>query len=267
MTRYQATETKNINQSRNLLSSTIKWADIVLERLCPFLPSLGCLKILEIGSAQGRVLIGLSKSGHKSYGVEPYLPAIQVAKQLAIEENVEIFILPGKAEGIPFQSNYFDLVLAFAVMEHVEDLNRSLTEIARVLKPGGLFWFSSASSMCPIQGEISGFPLFGWYPDHLKKKIMIWAKIKRPELIGYTKQPAMHWWTPYIARRKLKAAGFEKVWDRWDLLVPSKNHGFVGIMVLLAKRFYKLRIIGDMISPGCSYAARKRIIKTLEKSS
>jgi 2-polyprenyl-6-hydroxyphenyl methylase/3-demethylubiquinone-9 3-methyltransferase len=267
MTRYQATETKNIIQSRDLLTSAIRWVDIVLERLSPYLSGLGCLKILEIGSAQGRALIGLSKSGHKSYGVEPYLPAIQVARQLAVEENAEIYVIQARAEEIPFQSNYFDLVLAFSVMEHVEDLNTSLTEIARVLKPGGLFWFNSASSMCPIQGEISGFPLFGWYPDHLKKKIMLWAKINRPELIGSTEHPAMHWWTPYNASRRLKAAGFTKVWDRWDLRIPAENHGFLGDMIGYAKRFYLLHIFGDILSSGCSYAARKSIVNKLENGS
>jgi 2-polyprenyl-6-hydroxyphenyl methylase/3-demethylubiquinone-9 3-methyltransferase len=259
MTRNQATEKLDTNQARDYLTPTIKWTDIVLERLCPYLPNSGNLKILEIGSAQGRALIGLSKTGHKSYGIEPYMPAIQVAKQLSIEENIGFDILQGRAEEIPFKSNLFDLVLAFVVMEHVEDLNKSLSEIARVLKPGGLFWFSSASSMCPIQGEIKGFPLFGWYPDRLKKKIMIWAKVKKPELVGFTDHPAMHWWTPFNARRRLRAKGFEKVWDRWDLRLPSENHGYLGVMIRLAKRYYLIRIIGDMISSGCSYAARKSV--------
>lgn len=124
-------------------------------------------------------------------------------------------------------------------------------------KPGGLFWFSSASSICPIQGEISGFPFFGWYPDNIKTKIMIWSKNNHPELIGYTDHPAMHWWTPSNTRRRLKTAGFDKIWDRWDLRHPSEDNGILRIMIGFAKRFNYFRIIGDMISPGCSYAARK----------
>jgi len=53
---------------------------------------------------------------------------------------------------------FFDIVLAMSVKEHVQDLDKALEEIYRVLKPGGLFWFYSPSSMCPFQGEIKGFP-------------------------------------------------------------------------------------------------------------
>jgi SAM-dependent methyltransferase len=260
MTQRQAAETLNISQARDRLSSSIHWSKIVLERLSPYLPSSPCIKILEIGSAQGRALIGLAQAGYDVYGIEPYLPALQVARQLANDENVQIDIREGRAEEIPFQSNLFDLVLAFSVMEHVEDLNKSLFEIVRVLKPGGLFWFSSASSMCPYQSEIKGFPLFGWYPDYLKQKVMKWSKRKHPELIGYTEHPAMHWWTPSNSKRRLKAVGFDKIWDRWELRLPSENHGIFRIMIGLAKRSIILRIMGDMISPGCSYAARKSVI-------
>ena len=38
--------------------------------------------------------------------------------------------------------------------------------------------------MSPFQHEIKSFPLFGWYPDSLKKSIMGWAVRNRPELVG-----------------------------------------------------------------------------------
>lgn len=40
---------------------------------------------------------------------------------------------------IPFASNTFDLVTSFMVMEHVESPVRFLAEIARILKPGGIY--------------------------------------------------------------------------------------------------------------------------------
>jgi SAM-dependent methyltransferase len=40
----------------------------------------------------------------------------------------------------PFPDNYADEILMWHVLEHLPDTTRVLTEIRRVLKPGGVFW-------------------------------------------------------------------------------------------------------------------------------
>ncbi len=45
----------------------------------------------------------------------------------------------GVSENIPFDDNYFDVITSFNSLDHVEDANKSILEIKRVLKPGGLF--------------------------------------------------------------------------------------------------------------------------------
>ncbi|KKQ82697.1 MAG: Methyltransferase type 11 [Parcubacteria group bacterium GW2011_GWB1_38_8] len=47
----------------------------------------------------------------------------------------------GKGEKLEFQDNTFDLVVCNNVLDHVEDANACLTEIHRVLQPGGYFVF------------------------------------------------------------------------------------------------------------------------------
>jgi len=252
----KATETIDLEEAQDRLEISANWAKLVLARLEPYLPA-GKLRILEVGAAQGRALVGLSRLGHEAYGIEPYAPAIKVADMLAAAENVRVDIREGRAEKIPFDARSFDLVLAFAVMEHVQDLEQSLREISRVLKPGGIFWFSSASSMCPRQFEIKGFPLFGWYPDRLKKKIMRWAVEHKPELVGHTENPALHWWTPQNAKRRLHEAGFDQIWDRWDIHLSQEASGWRRIATQYAKRHRIARRLGDLVVPGCSYAARK----------
>lgn len=256
MKTHQATETLTIEQAKRRLESSKLWAKNVLGRLRFLLPERK-LEILEVGSAQGRALIGLVEEGHEVYGVEPYLPAIAIAMELTREIGVEVDIRQGRAENIPFESGKFDLVLAFAVMEHVEDLDMALGEIFRVLKPGGVFWFSSASSMCPIQNEIKGFPLFGWYPDKIKKRIMYWAMENRPELIGCTQHPAINWWTPQKAEKSLKNKGFVKVWDRWDLGEPSEDKKIKQKIIRIISNKKSISLLCDIILPGCSYATQK----------
>ena len=48
----------------------------------------------------------------------------------------------GDIINLPFKENFFDLVVTFEVLEHIEDDKKAFSEIARVLKPSGFFLFS-----------------------------------------------------------------------------------------------------------------------------
>ena len=254
-----ATEKMDLAWAEAQLPETEGWVRKVmgrLQRLALFAPS-DPLDVLEIGSAQGRGLIALSRVGHRASGVEPWTPAIEVARQLARRHNAVLDIREGRCEALPFEGGRFDVVLAFSVLEHVTELDVSLREIARVLKPGGLLYFDSASAMSPFQAEIGFFPLFGWYPDRWKKAIMRWCVTRFPVAINYTQAPALWWWTPGRAHRWLGAAGFDRIWDRWELRVATGTSGWKGALIQVAVAVPGARFLADMLVPHCEYAARK----------
>jgi ubiquinone/menaquinone biosynthesis C-methylase UbiE len=253
----QAAESYTFDEAAAALDETRAWVRAVLGRVEPLLAANGPLDVLEVGCAQGRGLVALAELGHRPYGIDPYEPALEVARELADAQGVSFEVAPGRAEEIPFEDDRFDLVLAFSVMEHVDDLQASLAEIERVLRPGGIFWFNSASAMSPRQAEISHLPLFGWYPDALKRRLMLWARDNRPAWIGHTTRPAVHWWTPRKARAELARAGFGNVWDRWELRSPGDFSGARASVLEAARRYPLVRLAADVVVPGCSYAARK----------
>jgi len=43
------------------------------------------------------------------------------------------------SEDIPFKDNYFDVVCSFNSLDHVEDIEKTISEIKRIIKPGGIF--------------------------------------------------------------------------------------------------------------------------------
>lgn len=257
-TARQAAESLSLEQAYARLPKTEKWLQRILLRLELLLPQGRPLRVLDVGSAQGRALIVLARMGHIPYGVEPCNAAREVAQQLATQEGIEITLLDGVAEKIPYDNDLFDLVLATSVMEHVADLRCSLKEIHRVLRPGGIFWFNSASSLSPRQKEIAGFPFFGWYPDQLKRTVMLWAKTHRPELIGYTEHPAMNWWTPWKASKLLSEAGFVRYWNRWEIRLPAEASSKMEKWALDLLRKRKLaQLVADVVVSECSFAALK----------
>jgi ubiquinone/menaquinone biosynthesis C-methylase UbiE len=61
------------------------------------------------------------------------------------------------AEDIPFDDGYFDFVSSFNSLDHVDDLDRSIGEIARVVKSGGYFMLISDIHSYPTICEPSAF--------------------------------------------------------------------------------------------------------------
>lgn len=63
------------------------------------------------------------------------------------------------AESIPFPDGHFDVVCSFNSLDHVENLDRVIAEIGRVVKPGGLFLLITDVNHAPTLTE----PLtFSW---------------------------------------------------------------------------------------------------------
>lgn len=105
---------------------------LVLKRLGRMLP-VGSL--LEIGSGPGLFLAEAKRLGWHVRGIEPSKQSVQEAKNrygLEIEQGTI-----GALKGIPDAS--FEAVAAFDVIEHLVEPGMLLSEAHRILKPGGIF--------------------------------------------------------------------------------------------------------------------------------
>jgi ubiquinone/menaquinone biosynthesis C-methylase UbiE len=251
---------RTLEECQRTLPKLQVYTEVLLGRLASIKAFVTGQTVLDVGAAQGCFLVTVARMGFHACGVEPYKPAVQIAEVLARKEDVQIEVKEGTAERIPYPDNAFDAVFASNVMEHVADVETAFAEISRVLKPGGVFWFCSASSLSPRQEEIDGFPMFGWYPGRLKRRIMFWAKENKPQLIGFTDTPAINWFTPASARRMLLQAGFSQIYDRWDLRRPTEGGKLYWIVLSIIRSSVLAKLIADIIVPGCSYAAVKNTI-------
>ena len=96
----------------------------------------GATRVLDLGCGEGQISRALVASGVSTViGIDPTYNQIEVARQRG-----GVFARAGSV-GLPFCDSSFDTVVACLVFEHVRDLDSSLSEIARVLEPGGKFCF------------------------------------------------------------------------------------------------------------------------------
>ena len=149
MKRMQAEETKSFESILAGLPAEYAMAEKRLRQLDRVVPLPPGASILDIGAAQGEFLAACHRLGFRATGVEPWRQARETAARLAAHLSIPLDIREGRAESLPFEDGVFDMVHAVSVLEHVDDLDASVSEAYRVLKPGGVFWFNTASSLCP----------------------------------------------------------------------------------------------------------------------
>jgi len=89
--------------------------------------------ILDVGCGTGAIMDFLEKAGYRVEGIDPSQAALKYCR----DKNLKVQI--GQADELPFADNTFDAVIALDVLEHVVEDKKSVAEIARVLKPGGIF--------------------------------------------------------------------------------------------------------------------------------
>jgi SAM-dependent methyltransferase len=116
--------------------------------------SLAGKRVLEVGCGRGvglEILLGLGATHVTGFDLDPKMVALAHARVAAYGESVRVFV--GDAEAIDAPDASFEAVVDYGVIHHIPRWPRALDEIARVLKPGGVFYFEDL-----LKGLISPWP-------------------------------------------------------------------------------------------------------------
>ena len=112
-------------------------------------------RLLEVGCAGGAFLDALRSAGFRTTGVELSEDAARFAR-----EHFTLDVRTGTLAGQGFPDCSFDAVVAGDVLEHLSDPVAFLTEVHRVLAPGGVLVLA-----CPMQTNTLyarlGFVIYG----------------------------------------------------------------------------------------------------------
>ncbi|MHA6325662.1 bifunctional 2-polyprenyl-6-hydroxyphenol methylase/3-demethylubiquinol 3-O-methyltransferase UbiG [Roseivivax sp. CAU 1753] len=100
-------------------------------------------RVLDLGCAGGFMAEALARRGALVTGIDPARQAIEAARTHAQSSGLDIRYDTGTAEDLPYETAAFDAVVCVDVLEHVADLQASLNQVARILAPGGLFFYDT----------------------------------------------------------------------------------------------------------------------------
>ncbi len=95
--------------------------------------------VLDLGCGAGFLSNFLGKRGHRVVGLDTSPDSLAVAR--AHDESGTVRYEHGSALALTHADASFDVVCAMDFLEHVESPARIIAEAARVLRPGGLFFF------------------------------------------------------------------------------------------------------------------------------
>jgi 2-polyprenyl-6-hydroxyphenyl methylase/3-demethylubiquinone-9 3-methyltransferase len=98
---------------------------------------------LEVGCGGGILTEEIALMGFDVTGIDPSERSIKAAAGHANASGLRISYEKGMGEALPYRDDAFDIVFCCDVLEHVRDVPKVISEISRVLKPGGFFCYDT----------------------------------------------------------------------------------------------------------------------------
>ena len=173
---------------------------------------------LDLGCGKGKLLEAIALAGGKAIGLEYNPIYIELAQARLAAAGVTVEIVQGSAEAMPFAADYFDTINMSELIEHVSDPERVLSEVGRVLKPGGQAYLSVPNRYGAYDPH---FHLWGinWLPRSVVEQVL--TSLRRHKdyspAAGHQRLTEMHYYRYQ------------------DIVVLLERHGFVTADIRLLK--------------------------------
>ena len=107
----------------------------------PLMRERNVRSVLDLGCGVGRHAFFLVQEGFVVHAVDASQSAIEFIQKKSQVENLPIHVQYSEMINLPFENGSMDAVLAWNVIYHgdLPIVKRVVSEILRILKPGGLF--------------------------------------------------------------------------------------------------------------------------------
>ena len=116
-------------------------------------------QLLDVGCGPGTITCGLAGlvAPGTTIGVDIGQSEVDKAAQLAEEKGLQnITFKVADSVNLPFDDGSFDRVFSCAMLEHMDDPNSALSEIKRVLRPGGIVGLKGGMRSAHVAADMPG---------------------------------------------------------------------------------------------------------------
>jgi len=209
-----------------------------LKELLHHYPHLLTAPVLDLGAGRGRFLIELTLMGGKGEGLEFNKEYIKEAEKRAKEAGVSITLREGRGEALPFKDASFAFANLSEVIEHVEDPKKVLSELHRVLLPGGGAYMSVPNRF-GLRDPHYHLYFINWLPRTVAETILRFlGKIKEEQgEAGRQKLSDMH----YMIFSKVVSLCHDQGFSVVDIREKKLKEKFPSPLVhFFARRAYKI---------------------------
>jgi len=112
-----------------------------VKEIAELLGSIGASTAMELGCGAGRHSLFLASLGYRVFALDDSSARVDLARSLAQKQMLPIHFVTGLMTDLPCADESFDYLLAWNVIYHGnrDAVQKSLSEIHRVLRPGGIF--------------------------------------------------------------------------------------------------------------------------------
>lgn len=138
----------------------VEYVEQILPLIARHLPLRG--HVLDIGAGEGQVARMAAAAGLTATAVELVDAQVRVGveRDAATAPAQRVRWVRGSGLALPLASGRFDAAVMCLVLEHLDDLDLAVAEVARVLRPGGRF-------LLLLNHPLLATPDSGWIDDHI----------------------------------------------------------------------------------------------------
>jgi SAM-dependent methyltransferase len=111
-------------------------------------------RILDFGCGSGRSVQELMENGYQAYGCDINFKHEEDFDSDSLVKNGILRPIDINNYILPFEDNFFDVIISDEVFEHVKNYNEAIGEISRVLKPDGCCLSIFPSRYNPIEVHV-----------------------------------------------------------------------------------------------------------------
>jgi ubiquinone/menaquinone biosynthesis C-methylase UbiE len=186
----------------------------LLQSLRQDLKSLNCL---DIGCSSGIITSIVQPNFNQMVGIDFDRVGLNMVTP---DQKKQTIFIRGDAMHLPFMDGRFEVILCAQVYEHVPNDKALFSEIERVIRPGGMVFFSGPNKLFPIEPHYF-LPFFHWLPEKIADEVL--RMFKMGDIYDIRSR------TIWSLKKSLQA------FDIYDMTIPFLSSHYEQKRTILAK--------------------------------